>query len=123
MRQVSQLTSFDRDQIWLPCELNGIQGGGAGRVGQSKLSAADAVAFGVWAVDQFGWTVDRSVEKASHTALSASCLSAQERTRPFRIVLLPCTSTLMLLAFTSALRTNASSTSSSGPWATLLVSR
>src|ERR1700722_20615721 len=55
------------------------------------------------------WLSTEVIPGASHAVLSASCLSAQDRTLPLRIALLPCTSTVMLFASTSALRSSASS--------------
>jgi hypothetical protein len=52
---------------------------------------------------------------ACHATLWASWLSAQDRTVPVRMALLPWISTLMLLASSSALRTNASSIHSTSP--------
>src|SRR5579883_1630143 len=46
---------------------------------------------------------------ADQATRSASCFSAQERTVPLRITLLPCTSTVMRSASVSALRTSACS--------------
>ncbi len=46
---------------------------------------------------------------ADHAARSASAFSAQERTVPFKITLLPCTSTVIRCASVWALRTSACS--------------
>ena len=46
---------------------------------------------------------------AAHAERSASCRSAQDRTVPLKVTLLPSTSTTILSASTLALRTSASS--------------